>query len=150
MLAEQIQTDLTAAMKARDELKLSVLRMAVAAIKEARVSGDEVRDLTDAEVQAILAKEAKKREEAAASFTEGNRPEKAERELAERDVLATYLPKALTEDELAAIVDEALAEGGFTAPSDMGPAMKAVQAKVAGRADGKAVSTLVKAKLAGG
>ena len=71
MLADQIQTDLTAAMKARDQLRVSVLRMALAAVKEARVSGDEVRDLGDADVQALLAKEAKRREEAAAAFDEG-------------------------------------------------------------------------------
>jgi uncharacterized protein YqeY len=149
MLAEQIQTDLTAAMKARDELTLSVLRMALAAVKEARVSGDEARELTDGEVEAILAKEAKRREEAAASFTEGGRPERAERELAERDVLAAYLPKPLTDEELVAIVDRALAAGGFSSPGDMGPAMKAVTAEVAGRRDGKAVSALVRARLAG-
>jgi uncharacterized protein YqeY len=149
MLAEQIQADLTAAMKARDELRLSVLRMALAAVKEARVSGDEARDLTDDEVEAILAKEAKKREEAAASFTDGGRPDRAERELAEREVLAAYLPEPLTDAELEAIVDEVLAEGGFASPADMGQAMKAATAKVAGRRDGKAVSTLVRTKLAG-
>ena len=147
MLADQIQTDLTTAMKARDELTVSVLRMAVAAIKEAKVSGSEVRELSDDEVVALLAKEAKRREESAAAFTEGGRPERAEREIAERDVLARYLPAPMTEAELAALVDEALVEGGFDSPAQMGQAMKAAMAKVAGRADGKAVSALVKAKL---
>lgn len=150
MLAEQIQSDLTAAMKARDELSLSVLRMALAAIKEARVSGDSAHDLSDQDVGAILAKEAKRREEAAAAFTDGGRPERAERELAERDVLARYLPEPLTDDELVAIVDDALAEGGFTEPGQMGQAMKAATAKVAGRRDGRAVSALVKVRLSGG
>ena len=149
MLADQIQTDLTAAMKARDQLRVSVLRMALAAVKEARVSGDEVRDLGDADVQALLAKEAKRREEAAAAFAEGGRTDSAERELAERDVLAAYLPAPMSEDDLAALVDEALAEGGFTEPSQMGLAMKAAMAKVAGQADGKVVSALVKARLSG-
>ncbi|MEZ5138481.1 MAG: GatB/YqeY domain-containing protein [Acidimicrobiales bacterium] len=149
MLADQIQADLTAAMKARDDLARSVLRMATAALKEARVAGAEARDLTDEEVVAVLAREAKRREESAAAFVEGGRPEKAERELAERDVLARYLPAPLTDDELAALVDEALAAGGFAGPGDMGPAMKAAMAKVAGRADGKAVSALVRARLAG-
>ena len=149
MLAEQIQSDLTAAMKARDELRLSVLRMALAAIKEARVSGDEARELTDDDVLTLLAREAKKRDEAAAAFTDAGRPDRAERELAERDVLAAYLPAAMSEEELASIVDEALTEGGFSGPSQMGLAMKAAMAKVAGRADGKAVSALVKARLAG-
>ena len=150
MLAEQIQSDLTAAMKAQDELKRSVLRMALAAVKDARVSGDTVRDLSDDEVLAILAKEAKRREEAAEAFTAGGRTEQAARELAEREVLAAYLPAAMSQEELTAIVAEALAEGGFTEPSQMGLAMKAATAAVAGRADGKAVSVIVKARLAGG
>lgn len=150
MLADQIQADLTTAMKARDELSLSVLRMALAAVKEAKVSGAEVRELTDDDVVALLAREAKKREESAQAFTDGGRPDRAERELAERDVLARYLPEKMGDDELAAIVAEALAEGGFDSPAQMGLAMKAAMAKVAGRADGKAVSALVKARLTGG
>ena len=150
MLADQIQSDLTQAMKARDQLATSVLRMAVAAIKEARVSGDEVRDLTDDEVVAVLAKEAKRREESAAAYRDGGRDEQADKELAEREVLARYLPAPMTEEELAAIVDEALSAGGFGEPSQMGQAMKAAMAAVDGRADGKAVSALVKARLAGG
>ena len=149
MLADQLQSDLTQAMKARDQLTTSVLRMAVAAVKEARVSGDEAHDLSDDEVVAVLAKEAKRREESAAAYTEGGRAEQAEKELAERDVLARYLPAPLDADELAAIVDGALAEGGFTEPSQMGQAMKAAMAAVDGRADGKAVSALVKARLVG-
>ena len=107
LLAEQIQADLTTAMKARDQLTVSVLRMAIAGIKEARVSGDELRELSDDDVLAIIAKEAKRRDEAAAAFTEGGRTESAAKELAERDILARYLPAPMTEDELAALVDEA-------------------------------------------
>lgn len=150
MLAEQIQADLTTAMKARDQLTVSVLRMAIAGIKEARVSGEEAHELTDDDVLAVLAREAKRRDEAAAAFTEGGRAESAAKELAERDVLARYLPAAMGDDELASIVDGALAEGGFDSPAQMGLAMKAAMAAVAGRADGKAVSALVKARLAGG
>lgn len=150
MLAEQIQADLTTAMKARDELATSVLRMALAAVKEARVSGSEAQDLTGDEVLAILGREAKRREESAAAFTEGGRPERAERELAERDVLARYLPAPLTGDEVAALVDEVLAAGGFTTPAQMGAAMKAVRERVGNRADGKVVADLVKARLAAG
>jgi uncharacterized protein YqeY len=150
MLADQLQADLTTAMKARDELVVSVLRMTIAAVKEAAVSGDAARSLSDDEVVAVIAREAKRREESAAAFSEGGRPERAERELAERDVLAGYLPAPLTADELATIVDEVLAEGGFDGPKQMGPAMKAVNARVAGRADGKAVAALVKARLTGG
>jgi len=149
MLADQIQADLTTAMKARDPLTVSVLRLAIAGIKEARVSGAQSHELTDEDVLAILAKEAKRREEAAAAFSEGGRTESAAKERAERDVLARYLPEPLSEDELSGLVDEALTEGGFDSPSQMGPAMQAAVAKVAGRADGKAVSALVKARLAG-
>ena len=149
MLAEQIQTDLTTAMKARDQLTVSVLRLAIAGIKEARVSGDGARELNDDDVLAILAKEAKRREEAAEAFTAGGRTESAAKELAEREILARYLPAKMTDDELAGIVHEALDEGGFMDPSQMGLAMKAAVAKVAGRADGKAVSAIVKARLTG-
>ena len=148
MLADQLQADLTAAMKARDELATSVLRMAVAAVKEAAVSGTEARQLSDDEVVALLGKEAKRREESAAAFVDGGRPERAERELAERDLLARYLPAPLTDAELADLVGAALDDGGFTEPSQMGLAMKAAMAAVGGRADGKAVSALVKARLA--
>lgn len=149
MLADQIQADLTTAMKARDPLTVSVLRMVIAGIKEARVSGAESHELTDDDVLAILAKEAKRREEAAAAFAEGGRTESAGKELAEREVLAGYLPEPLSDEELSGLVDAALVEGGFDSPTQMGPAMKAAVAKVAGRADGKAVSALVKARLAG-
>jgi hypothetical protein len=150
MLTERLQTDLTAAMKSRDTLVTSVLRMTIAAVKEAAVAGDSARQLSDDEVVAVITREAKRREEAAAAFTEGGRPERAASELAERDVLARYLPAPLTDDELAALVDEELAAGGFDSPRQMGQAMKAVNAKVAGRADGRTVAALVKARLAGG
>ena len=150
MLAEQIQADLTTAMKGRDELTVSVLRMARAAIMEAQVSGDEAHQLSDDDVTAILAREAKRREEAAAGFTEGGRTDRAERELAEREVLARYLPTPLGEQEVAAMVDRALAKGGFTEAAQMGLAMKAAMAEVDGRADGRTVSALVKARLSAG
>ncbi len=149
MLAEQLQSDLTTAMKARDELTVAVLRSALAGVKEARVAGAEAQDLSDDDVLAVLAREAKKRDEAAAAFADAGRDEQAARERAEGEVLARYLPAALTEDEVAEIVDRVLAAGGFSSPKDMGAAMKAVQAEVAGRADGKAVAALVKSRLAG-
>src|SRR5690606_6711003 len=124
-------------------------RSALAAVKEARVSGDAARDLSDADVQAVLAKEARKREEAAAAFADAGRTGQAERERAEAEVLARYLPAPLTEEALAALADRVVAEGGFSSPSDMGAAMRAVQAEVAGRADGKVVAGLVRARLAG-
>ena len=150
MLAERLRDDLTAAMKRRDELATSALRMALAGIKEAAVSGKEARDLDDDEIVKVLTKQVKKREEAAEAFRNAGRGDRAERELAEAEVLSVYLPAALTNDELEALVTETLAEGGFSGMAAMGPAMKAVTAKVAGRADGKTVSTLVRERLAAG
>lgn len=149
MLAEQLRADLTAAMKARDGATVGALRLALAAVMEASVSGTEARDLTDEEVVAVLTKAARKHEEAAEAFAGAGRAEQAEAERASQEVLARYLPVALGEDELAELVATALADGGFAGPKDMGPAMKAVNARVAGRADGKAVAALVKAALAG-
>jgi uncharacterized protein len=150
MLAERLRDDLTAAMKRRDELATSVLRMALAGIKEAAVSGKEARDLDDDEIVKVLTKQVKKREEAAEAFRSAGRADRVDRELAERDVLGAYLPAALSPEELEAIVSEVLADGGFSGMAAMGPAMKAVTAKVAGRADGKIVSTLVRERLAAG
>ncbi len=149
MLAEQIQTDLTTSMKARDQLTTTVLRSVLAAMKEARVAEGAADELTDADVEAIVAREAKKRDEAATAFADAGREEQAAKERAEGEVLARYLPQPLTEAELEELVARVLDAGGFTTPKDMGPAMKAVQAEVAGRADGKVVSGLVRARLAG-
>ena len=115
-LAERLQTDLTDAMKARDDVRVATLRMAIAAVKEAAVAGSAAKDLDDAEVEAVLRTQVKRRDEAAEAFREGGRDEQVARELAEREVLAAYLPKGLDEEELAAIVDAALADGGFTEP----------------------------------
>jgi uncharacterized protein YqeY len=147
VLTDRLREDLTAAMKRRDELATSALRMALAGIKEAAVSGKEARELDDDEILKVLGKQVKKREEAAEAFRNAGRPDRADRELAERDVLAAYLPAALTDDELEALVDEVLAEGSFSGMAAMGPAMKAVTARVAGRADGKTVADLVRARL---
>ena len=124
--------------------------MALAGIKEASVSGKEARDLDDDEIIKVLTKQVKKREEAAEAFRHAGRADRADRELAERDVLTAYLPAALSPEELEAIVSEVLAEGGFSGMAAMGPAMKAVTARVAGRADGKVVSALVRERLAAG
>jgi uncharacterized protein len=150
MLADQIQTDLHAAMKARDELTTRVLRSALAAVKEARVADGAADELSDTDVQALIAREAKKRDEAATAFAEAGREEQAAAERAEGEILARYLPQKLDEAELEELVARVLEAGGFTTPKDMGQAMRAVQAEVAGRADGKLVSGLVKARLAGG
>lgn len=148
-LVDRLQADLTAAMKARDTLTTTTLRSAIAACKEAAVAGDSAKTLDDADVEAVLRTQVKRRDEAAEAFRDGGRPEQAEKELAEREILARYLPKGLDEAELDALVDRVLADGGFSEPSQMGQAMKAVMAEVAGRADGKVVSGKVKQRLAG-
>jgi len=148
-LKAQLQADMRSAMKARDELATSTLRMALAAIRNAEVAGAEARELTDDQVLGVLTKEAKKRREAADAFAAAGRAESAEKERAEGEVLARYLPVQLSDDDVAAIVARALAEGGLTEASQMGPAMKAAQAAVAGRAEGARVAAEVKRQLSG-
>lgn len=150
MLIETIRQDLTTAMKARDQLRTRTLRAVIAAVQEAQVAGAEARTLSDDEVVAVITAQVKRRVEAAEAFDQGGRAEKAADERAEKEVLEAYLPAALTADELDSLIAAALAEGGWAAPSDMGPAMKAVNAKVAGRADGRLVADRVKARLAAG
>lgn len=147
-LKAQLEADMTAALKGQDELVLNTLRMTMTAVRNAEVAGKQARELSDDEVRQVIAKQAKQRKEAAEAFDGAGRTEQADRERAEGRVLAGYLPQELSHAELATIVDEALSEGPYTQPSQMGPAMKAVQAKVAGRADGKTVAGMVKARLA--
>jgi uncharacterized protein YqeY len=147
-LKERLESDLRDAMKARDELVTSTLRMVLAAVRNAEVAGKQARELSDDEVLSVLTKEAKKRREAATAFADAGRSESAAKERAEEEVIARYLPKQLSDEELAAIVAEALAQGGFTGMGQMGPAMKAVQAAVAGRAEGGRVAAEVRRQLA--
>jgi uncharacterized protein YqeY len=146
-LKAQLEADLRDAMKARDELVTSTLRMAIAAVRNAEVAGKQARELADDEVLAVLTKEAKKRREAADAFAGAGRAEAAEKEQAEEKVLERYLPKQLTDEEIAELVATALAEGGFTEKSQMGPAMKVAQAAVAGRAEGGRVAAEVRKQL---
>jgi len=146
-LKAQLEADLRDAMKARDELVTSTLRMAIAAVRNAEVAGKQARELADDEVLAVLTKEAKKRREAADAFAGAGRAEAAEKEQAEEKVLERYLPKQLSDEEIAELVANALAEGGFTEKSQMGPAMKAAQAAVAGRAEGGRVAAEVRKQL---
>ncbi|MGB5759683.1 MAG: GatB/YqeY domain-containing protein [Acidimicrobiales bacterium] len=147
MLLDTIRQDLTQAMKQRDALKLRSLRAVIAAVQEAEVAGPEAKTLSDDEVRKVIAAQVKRRVEAAEAFEAGGADERAAKERAEQEVLETYLPAALGEEELAALVADTLAEGGWTSKADMGSAMKAVNAKVAGRADGRAVADLVKSHL---
>src|SRR5947209_7339348 len=130
-LKVRLEDDLRLAMKARDELVTSTLRMALAAVRNAEVAGDQARSLSDEEVVGVLAREAKKRREAATAFADAGRAGQADRERAEERVLARYLPVQMSDDELATIVAGALAAGGFAGARSMGPAMKAAQAAVA-------------------
>lgn len=147
-LKEQLRTDLTTAMKARDELRMATLRMALTAIGTEEVAGDAARELTEDETLKILTREVKKRQEAATAFAGAGRAEQAAREQAEGEVLKAYLPTQLTDEELTALVADAIAETGAQGPKGMGLVMKALTPKVAGRADGGRVAAAVKAALA--
>ncbi|PGH41680.1 hypothetical protein GA0070622_0740 [Micromonospora sediminicola] len=146
-LKDRLTADMRAALKARDELTTSTLRMALAAVGTAEVAGREKRELSDDEVLAVLTKEAKKRREAATAFADAGRAEQAGKETAEGEVLERYLPKQLSDEELAGLVSGALAAGGFTGKAQMGPAMKAAQGAVAGRAEGGRVAAEVRRQL---
>lgn len=148
-LKATLQHDLTDAMRARDEVRLGTLRMAMTAVSNEEVSGVSARELTDDETLKVLAKEAKKRKESATAYREAQRPELAEREEAELAVLEAYLPAQLGDDELTAIVDRAVEQVGATSMAQMGQVMKVAQAEAAGRADGGAIAAKVRARLAG-
>ena len=146
-LKSRLHADLNTAMKARDELTTATLRMALTAITTEEVAGKTARELSDDEVLKVLAREAKKRREAAEAFADAGRAELADRERAEGQVLATYLPAQLGDAELADLVRAAVAEAGAGGPQQMGQVMKLVQPRVAGRADGKRVSDEVRRQL---
>ncbi len=147
MLIDTIRNDMTAAMKSRDALKLRSLRAIIAAVQEAEVAGKEAKVLSDDEVLKVISAQVKRRVEAAEAFDAGGADDRAANERAEKEVLESYLPAALDADELEQLVSATLEENGWSSKSDMGQAMKAINAKVAGRADGRAVADLVKAKL---
>jgi uncharacterized protein YqeY len=146
-LKATVQRDLTAAMRERDQVRAGTLRMALTAISTEEVSGKEARELTDDDVLKVLAKEAKKRKEAATAFTDAGRPELAAKEDAELAVLEAYLPAQISDAELESIVAKAVEATGATGMQHMGQVMKAAQAVVAGRADGGRVAAVVKATL---
>jgi uncharacterized protein YqeY len=148
-LKATVQSDLHDAMRARDKVRAGALRMALTSITNEEVAGREARELSDDEVLKVLAKEAKKRKEAATAFRDAGHPERAEAEEAELAVLEGYLPAQLGDDELQALVSQAVTETGATGMQQMGQVMKAAQGLVAGRADGGRVAAAVKAALAG-
>ena len=150
-LKEQLHTDLTAAIKAKDSLTSGTLRMVLAAITNEEVSGKEARVLNDQDMITVLNREAKKRKEAATAYDDAKRPELADKERAELQIIQAYLPAALSDEDLAAIIAGAVAEvaaSGTTGPSAMGAVMKIVSPQVSGRADGGAVAAAVKSALA--
>ena len=148
-LKERLRTDLNAAIRARDQVRLRALRMTLTSITNEEVSGDTARELSDDEVVKILTREAKKRREAAEAFESAGRAEQAAAERAEGDVLASYLPAQLTDDELTAIVSAAIAETGAAGMPGMGKVMKTVTPRVAARADGARVAAEVRRQLTG-
>jgi hypothetical protein len=153
-LKARLRDDLTTAIKARDELTKSTLRMTLSAITSAEVAGDTARELDEPEVLKVLTKEAKKRAESAEAFDAAGRAELASKERAEAEVLARYLPSQLTDDEIEAIAGRAVAavaaEAGATpGPRQMGQVMKLANAEAAGRADGSRVAAAVKSRLLG-
>jgi uncharacterized protein len=150
-LKERLRTDLTAAMRSRDKVRSGTIRMVIAAISEAEVAGAEARELTDQQVLDVVVREAKKRREAREAFIAAGRAELAEKEQAEADVLAEYLPQALTADEVSAIVRAAVEQSGAAELGlrGMGQVMGLVTPQTKGRADGGAVAAEVRRQLAG-
>jgi uncharacterized protein len=148
-MKDRLRTDLTAAMKARDEVRVRTIRMALTSVAKEEVAGHSARDLTDEEVVSVLTKEAKRRREAAEAFAAAGRDEQAAAERAEGEVLETYLPAQLTDTELGDLVAAAIEETGADSMRAMGQVMKAVTPRVAGRADGARVAAEVRRRLAG-
>ena len=147
-LEQQIDSDLKGAMRARETQKLGVLRMLKSALKNAAIEkGGASATLEDAEATQVIRKQVKQRQDSIESFEKGGRPELAAKEKEELELLNAYLPKGLSADELAAMVREAIAEVGATSKAQMGAVMKVVQAKAAGRADGKTLSAEVQRQL---
>jgi len=144
---EQLRTDLTAAMKARDELTASTLRMVLTAITTEEVAGQQARELSDDEVLKVLAREGKKRRESIEAFTSAGRDELAERERAEAAVIDRYLPAQMDDAELTALVTAAIAATGADGPKAMGQVMKVLTPQLAGRADGGRVAAEVRRQL---
>jgi|SRR6266478_3029887 len=147
-LQERLDLDLKEAMRARDATKLGVLRMLKSALKYAAIakSGAET-DLSDAEAAQVIRKQARQRQDAIESFEKGGRTELANKEKEELSILNAYLPQAMTADELVKVVRETIGEVGATSKTQMGAVMKALQAKVAGRVDGKTLSAEVQKQL---
>ncbi len=151
-LKARLRSDMTAAMKAKDPLRLATVRLLLAAVQTEETSGKESRDLTDDEILKVLAKESKKRGESAEIYTENGRGELAAKERAEAQIIDEYLPTQLNDAEVADVADTAIAQvaeeiGERPGMRQMGQVMKAANALAAGKADGSRISAAVKARL---
>jgi uncharacterized protein YqeY len=149
-LKERLRADLNAAMRARDQVRMRTLRMALSSITNEEVAGASARQLSDEEVMKVLTREARKRREAAEAFGAAGRAEQAAAERAEGEVLAGYLPAQLSDDELSALVAAAIAETGASGMAGMGQVMKTLTPQIAGRADGARVAAEVRRRLSAG
>lgn len=149
-LKETLKADLTTAMKARDEVASSTIRMVLTAITNEEVAGKEAKTLSDGEIITVLSREMKKRREAAEAFDAAGRADKAASEKAEGEIISKYLPAQMSEAEIKKLIADTIAKVGASSPADMGKVMGAIKGEVAGKADGALVSSLVKAALAGG
>lgn len=145
MLREKIADDMRGAMKAREAQRVAALRMLMAAVKNAEV--EKRHELSDDEVLDVVTREAKRRRESIEAFLQGGREDLVQKETAELAVLESYLPERLGDDELSAMIDDAITETGASSPKQMGDVMKALMPKLRGRADGAQVSALVKERL---
>jgi uncharacterized protein YqeY len=148
-LKDRLRDDLTAAMKARDEVRTRTLRMALTSVTREEVAGSSARELSDDEVIRVLTREAKRRREAAEAFAAAGRDEQAAAEQAEGVILDAYLPAQLSDDEIAALVAAVIDETGASGMAAMGQVMKVLTPQVAGRADGARVAAEVRRRLAG-
>ncbi len=149
-LKDRLRADLNTAMRARDQVRLRALRMALTSITNEEVAGASARDLSDEEIVKVLTREAKKRREAAEAFGAAGREEQAAAERAEGDVLATYLPAQLGDEELAALVGDAITETGAAGRNGIGQVMKVLTPRLAGQADGARVAAEVRRQLSAG
>ena len=146
-LKEKLQSDLTDAIRSKDGVKSGTIRMLLAAITNEEVAGKSAKVLSEAEVITVLSREAKKRREAVEAYTNAKRDDLANKEKEEAAVIALYLPEQLSEGDIKKLITEAIAETNAVGPAGMGLVMKVLQPKIAGKADGGLVSSLVKAAL---
>lgn len=149
-LKETLKSDLTEAIRSSDKVVSGTIRMVLTAITNEEVSGKEARVLSDQEIITVLSREGKKRREAAEEFAKAGRTDRAADEKAEGEVIAKYLPAQLSEDDIKKLIADAVISTGAAGPGDMGKVMGVIKPKIAGKADGGLVSSLVKVALAGG